>query len=250
MIVLLLPLQLCAQATLTDTSRLGNYSYLIYGKTKTHCTVQATGFLVKTNKKTFLVTACHVINGWYYESFEKDGSYPDTLFLRLYSKINGQPVFLPLDIRKLKNIKNDNDLPDVYFYPIDIPDNCLVYDLTTAVMTANPKDKLPKTVRVYGYRITTDSDTVSFDKLPVLKGSGVIINKDDYACDPYTYKFHYNGSELGAGDSGAPVYFLYEEPHGRPRIAFGGLIFGGASGLQQALAIKPEIIQNMLASYY
>lgn len=247
--VLLLPLPLCAQTTLSDTNRLGNYSYLIYGRTKANCTVQATGFLVKANKRTFLVTASHVINGWYYQSFEKDGSYPDTLFLRLYSKINGKPLFLPLDIQKLKNAKTDDDSPDVYFYPVNIPDSCVTYDLTAAVMTINPKEILPKEIRVYGYRITADADTIAFDKLQVLKGAGMLINKDDYTCDPYTYKFHYAGKDLGPGDSGAPVYFLYREPGSQPRIIFGGIVIGGARGLQQVLAIKPEIIQNILASY-
>lgn len=246
--ILLLPLQVYAQSALTDTNRLGDYSYLIYGRTKTHGTVQATGLLVKANKSFYLVTACHVINGWYYESFEKDGSYPDTLFLRLYSKINGRPVFLPLDIRKIKNVKTGDDWPDVYFYPLSIPDSCRAYDLTTAVMTINTNEALPKTVRIYGYRIMADTDTISFDKLQVVKGNGIIINKDDYACDPYTYKFHYNENELGPGDSGAPVYFVYTEPNGQSRIVFGGLVVGGAAGLHQALAIKPEIIRNILAS--
>jgi len=249
-IAFLLPFQLYAQTTLTDTNHLDNYSYLIYGRTKTHCTVQATGFLVKAKKRTFLVTASHVINGWYYESFEKDGSYPDTLFLRLYSKKNGRPVFLPLDIQKLKNVKTDDDWPDVYFYPLNIPDSCFAYDLTTAIMNTNANEALPKMIRVYGFRITADIDTIAIDKLPVLKGSGILISKDDYACDPYTYKFHYNGSELGPGDSGAPAYFLYEQPDGHCRIVFGGMVIGGAPGLQQALTLKPEIIQNILANYH
>ena len=90
-----------------DTSSLDKYSYLIYGKTSSGGMVQATGFLVKVKKQLYLVTACHVVNGWYYESYEKDGSYPDTLYLRAHTKTNDSLIFIPIDIKKIKNDKSD-----------------------------------------------------------------------------------------------------------------------------------------------
>lgn len=213
-IIFLLPQKLRAQTMLTDSNRLEHYSYLIFGRTKANCTVQATGFLVKARNKTFLVTACHVINGWYYESFEKYGSYPDTLFLRLRHKKNGKPVFLPLDIRRVKNEKPDAEWPDVYFFPVNIPDSCETEELTDVITTPTIGQAIPNAIRVYGYRITDDTDTIAFDKLLVSKGSGILINNDDYTCDPFSYKFHYSGNDLGPGDSGAPVYFFFTKPDG------------------------------------
>ena len=90
---------------ITDTSSLDKYTYLLYGKTKSGCVVQATGFLVKKNNQVYLVTACHVINGWHFESFEKEDSYPDTLFLRVNINNSDSNTFVPIDISKIKNVK-------------------------------------------------------------------------------------------------------------------------------------------------
>jgi len=235
-----------AQSKPADTSQLAGYSYLIMGRTRSGCTVQATGFLVRSKNKIYVVTACHVINGWYYESFEKDDSYPDTLYLRVYNKLSGKAAFIPMDIRMLKRQKSDPDSPDVYFYPIVIPDSYQINALETLINKTGQTTPLPNEILVYGFCLNEDSDSIDFEKLKVSKAHPWLHDKDDYTCDPFVYHVGYTGNELGPGDSGSPVYFIYKDQAANLSLQFGGLLIGGAPTQHLASIIRPEIIRNML----
>jgi len=234
-----------AQNLPTDTARLGDYSYLITGRTHSGCTVQATGFLIRVSAQIYLVTACHVINGWYYESFEKKDSYPDTLFLRVYTRKGHQPVFLPMDIRKLKKQKVGPDSPDVFFYPINLPNGNQANTLEGLIDSDAQGKMPPDEILVYGFCLNEDSDTINIKDLKVSKAYSWLHDKDDYTCDPFVYHLNYAGNDLGPGNSGSPVYFVYKAGPGKVHLQFGGLVFGGAPALHQAVVLRPEIIRNL-----
>jgi hypothetical protein len=226
------------QDSFADTSNLQKYSYLIYGRTRSGCTVQATGVLVRSKNHLYLVTACHVINGWYFESYEKDDAYPDTLYLRVFKKKNDSVAFIPLDIRKLKHTKPAPHWPDSAAYQTN----------TLGALIAAHKSNIlpPEEILVYGYHITEDSDNVDFTTTAVHRATASWTDQEPYSNDPYTYYIGYSGITLGPGDSGSPVYFIYKEKTGQIKLQFGGLIFGGAPSLHKAMVVRPEIIRNLL----
>lgn len=238
------------QNKFVDTTELRNYSYLIYGKTRAGCTVQATGVLVISKGQLYLVTACHVINGWFYESYDKDDAYPDTLYLRIYKKKENSVDFIPLDITKLKHTKPAPDWPDIYFYPLNIPAIYRTNTLETLITKYKSAVRQPEEVLVYGYQLTIDSDNVNFATMNVSKVIASWTGQASYFSNLYTYSIGYSDNALGPGDSGSPVYLIYREKAGGTMIQFGGLIVGGVSSLHKATVLKPEIILNLLGSHF
>ena len=236
------------QNKLPDTAKLRGYSYLIYGKTRAGCTVQATGILVTSKAQLYLVTACHVINGWFYESYDKDDAYPDTLYLRVYKKKDNSVAFIPIDITKLKHTKPAPDWPDIYFYPLNIPAIYRTNTLGPLILKTKSTIRRPEEILVYGYQLTVDSDNVNFSTMSVSKVIANWTGQASYSSNPYTYSIGYSGNALGPGDSGSPVYLIYREKTGGTTIQFGGLLVGGVSSLHKATVLKPEIILNLLRS--
>jgi|GEM_PF-2811501 len=235
-----------AQHAFVDTNMLGNFSYLLYGKTHSGCTVQATAALIRSNGRLYMVTACHVINGWYYESYDKEDSYPDTLLLRVFSRKGNHVNFIPIDIHKLKHIKPPPGWPDIYFYPLNISSAYRVNTLESISGKGKTMSRTPEDILVYGYQITVDSDNVDFKKLPVTKAT---VKWCGQSWAPYTYTVSYPGNALGPGNSGSPVFFSYKMPSGMVRPQFGGILIGGASASHTATILRPELIWNLLKLY-
>jgi hypothetical protein len=245
-----LPRGVSGQGQITDTSSLDKYTYLIYGKTRSACVVQATGFLVKKNNQVYLVTACHVINGWRFESFEKEDSYPDTLFLRVNLKNTDSSTFVPIDISKIKNIKSKADWPDVYFYKLNLSSQFKIYTLDDLIHQKEEATRVPTEVLIYGFQIgDVDFERSKFLRLKPQKAIAHFPDKDAYACSPIVYDVGYAGNTLGPGNSGSPVYFIYES-HANVRkqikLRFGGLLFAGNAPAHSASVIRPEVIKNLL----
>lgn len=239
-----------AWGQITDTSSLYKYTYLLYGKTRSGRVVQASGFLVKKNNQVYLVTACHVINGWHFESFEKEDSYPDTLFLRVNIKNTDSSLFIPIDISKIKNIKSQPDWPDVYFYRLTLNPILELYTIDALIVKNEPAASSPEHVLVYGFQPgELDFERSGFLKLKPQKTVTHFPDKDAYACSPMAYEVSYSGNTLGPGNSGSPVFFLSETlANGKKtlKVLFGGLLFAGNPSLHRASVIRPEVIKNLL----
>lgn len=235
------------QGSLTDTSKLPKYSYLIYGYSSSGNSVQATGFFVKKLNRTYLVTACHVVNGWFFASFDKKGSYPDTLFVKVGLKGTQRDTALAIDISKLKYTKADPYSHDIYFIPLEIPPNCVINSLESCIRKFSPISKTPEIIFVYGFVI--DDQILSTRQINELIPKKAIVRLPDwnsYACSPLVYEVAYYGDDLGAGDSGAPVYFINENSgsnHSFTGLQFGGLLFGGNRAKHRALVIRPELVK-------
>ncbi|MBS1533353.1 MAG: hypothetical protein JSU01_23845 [Bacteroidetes bacterium] len=197
----------------------------------------------------YLVTACHVVNGWLFKSYKKKGAYPDTLFVRVGLKSREHDTVLAIDISMLKQQRANPDRPDIYFIPVNVPSNCEIYKLDSLVLNYVPITKIPPAVLVYGF--VGDDKELNRDQFSgsVLKKSEAFVPEwDTYACSLLVYEIGYTNDELGPGDSGAPVYFVtggLNDSH-HASIRFGGLIFGGNSAKHRAVVIRPEIVKAML----
>jgi len=245
-----LPLAVLGQ--ITETSSLDKYAYLIYGKTRSGCVVQASGFLVKTDRSLYLVTACHVINGWRFESFEKEDSYPDTLFLRVNLKNTDSCTFIPIDISKIKNVKSDPDWPDVYFYKISLDPKFRICALDANSLYNEAFSDIPSEVAIYGFHVgDVDFERSEFLQLKPQKATTHFPDKDTYACSPIVYEIGYSDNSLGPGNSGSPVFFIWRtRVNGRTstKVRFGGLLFAGNPLKHSASVIRPEVIKYLLHS--
>ncbi|MBS1520904.1 MAG: hypothetical protein JST50_07915 [Bacteroidetes bacterium] len=229
-----------------DTSKLPKYSYLIYGYSSSGSCVQATGFFVSKRNRTYLVTACHVINGWLFESFDKKESYPDTLFVKTELKNTQRDTSLAIDISKLKYIKADPNSDDIYFIPINIPPGCEIYRLDSLILNFTPITAIPKEVLAYGFIVGDDElSSKQFFKMPSLPNRATVYipDWDAYSCSPLVYELGYSGADLGPGNSGAPVYFITGNSDDAAHLQFGGLLFGGNQTKHRALVIRPELVK-------
>lgn len=234
------------QERLVDTSKLPKYSYLIYGYSSSGNSVQATGFFVKKMNRTYLVTACHVINGWFFASYDKKGSYPDTLFVKISLKGILRDTAIAIDISKLKYTTADPYSHDIYFIPVEIPSNCAINSLESLILNFRPISKIPQTIFTYGFVDEQNLSSRQFEGLDPRKGMAHLPDWNAYACSPLVYEIAYYGDDLGAGDSGAPVYFVTGNS-GRDNsltgLQFGGLLFGGNRTKHRASVIRPELVK-------
>jgi hypothetical protein len=235
------------QSSLTDTSKLPKCSYLIYGYSSSGNGVQATGFFVKKLNRTYLVTACHVINGWLFASYDKKGSYPDTLFVKIGLKSSRRDTALAVDISKIKYTKADPYSHDIYFIPIQIPSNCVINSLESLILNFRPISKIPQTIFTYGFVIDDKNlSSRQFGEVIPRKGMARLPDWNAYACSPLVYEIAYYGDDLGAGNSGAPVYFINGNSgsnHNLTGLQFGGLLFGGNPVKHRASVIRPELVK-------
>ncbi|HEY9000726.1 MAG TPA: hypothetical protein VIM89_05205 [Mucilaginibacter sp.] len=236
------------QETMVDTSQLPKYSYLIYGYAQSGNSVQATGFFVKKKGHTYLVTASHVVNGWFFASFDKKGSYPDILFVIVGLKNTRRDTSLAIDISSLKYTKADPYSHDIYFIPIDVPSNCVTNSLESLILSFTPISKTPETILVYGF--VADDQTISLQQFKGLKPTKAIARLpdwNDYSCSPLVYEISYTSDDLGPGDSGAPIYFITQNNFGNKpnsdKLQFGGLLFGGDSKRHRAGVIRAELVK-------
>ena len=244
LIVLINGAALHGQNNQTDTSQLPKYSYLIYGHASSGNSVQATGFFVGKNERVYLVTACHVINGWLFESFKKT-SYPDTLFVKVALKEGLRDTALAIDISKIKYSHADPELPDIYFLSVNIPSNCKIYRLDSLISNYRPITRIPKAMFAFGFVINDDElRSRQIFRSGYKKAVAFIPDWDEYACSPFIYEVGYYNNDLGPGDSGAPVYFLAGNTTGgvHSELVFGGLIFGGNRLKHRASVIRAEVV--------
>ena len=237
------------QRGIVDTAKLPKYSYLIYGYSPLGSSVQATGFFVNKRNRTYLVTASHVVNGWFFASFDEKGSYPDTLFVKVGLKNNQRDTTLAIDISTLKHIKADPYSHDIYFIPVSIPANCKTYRLDSLILNYVPISHVPQTILTYGF-IIGDQDLSSrqFKGPASKKAMAHLPDWNAYACSPLTYEIAYSGDDLGPGDSGAPVYFISKNSgrkHDSTTLKFGGLLFGGNRLKHRASVIRPELVKAL-----
>ena len=237
------------QRSVIDTSKLPKYSYLIYGYSSSGNSVQATGFFVKKRNSTYLVTACHVINGWFFASFNEKGSYPDSLFVKIGLKNIDRDTSLAIDISNLKYTKADPYSQDIFFIPIKIPSGCVVNSLESLIVNFTPITKIPETIFSYGFLVDDQSlSSRRFGKANPTKAMARLPKWNDYSCSPLVYEVTYSGDVLGPGYSGAPIYFV-EKDLGSKRhsvkIQFGGLLFGGNRTKHRASVIRPELVKAL-----
>jgi hypothetical protein len=100
---------------------------------------------------------------------------------------------------------------------------------------------------VYGFVI--DDRNLSSGQFQRLASKKAMVRLPDwnaYACSPLAYEVAYYGGDLGAGDSGAPVYFITGNSGGNRGLTglqFGGLLFGGNPVKHRALVIRPELVK-------
>jgi len=230
----------------SDTAALGKYSYLVYGKTRLGCIVQATGFFIRLRTDLYFVTACHVINGWKYESYDKVDVYPDTLYVRI-SHATSPATFIPLDIRKPKRSRPREGWPDIYFYRLRLPVKYRVNSVE-GMIVHSPVDvqRKPLELIVFGYHLTVDADTIDFEKMPLSKTR--ITRKDSamYTGDPYSFHYFYPGAALGPGSSGSPLFRIYGGRDGRRKVVFGGMVTGGVPAAHEVLILDADVIRKLI----
>ena len=237
------------QGNIINTSKLPKYSYLIYGYSSSGNSVQATGFFVKKRNSTYLVTASHVINGWLFASFNKKGSYPDTLFVKVGLKNIHRDTSLAIDISNLKYTKADPYSYDIYFLPIDIPSNCVINSLESLILNFIPISRIPETVFTYGFLVDDQSlSSRQFKDLIPKKAIAHLRDWNDYSCSPLVYEISYSGDDFAPGDSGAPIYFIGKKAGNKRRsnkLQFGGLLFGGNRTKHRAGVIRAELVKTL-----
>ena len=103
---------------------------------------------------------------------------------------------------------------------------------------------------IYGFQIgDVDYERSKFLHLKPQKAVTHFPDRDAYACSPIVYEVGYSGNTLGPGNSGSPVFFIYENhANGRKQIkvGFGGLLFAGNASAHSASVVRPEVIKNLL----
>jgi hypothetical protein len=246
-IIFIVLLNLSAAYSQQNIAKLPEYSYLIYGCSSSGNAVQATGFFVKKRNQTYLVTASHVVNGWFFASFDVKGSYPDTLFVKIALKNSHRDTVLAIDISDLKHIKADPYSHDIYFIPVNIPASCQVYRLESLILNYRPISHAPQIILTYGFAV--DDISLLLRKFEALSSKKAIAHLSDwnaYSCSPLVYEITYSGNDLGPGDSGSPVYFITEGASCKREsvtVQFGGLLFGGDPAKHRAGVIRPELVK-------
>ena len=102
---------------------------------------------------------------------------------------------------------------------------------------------------IFAYGFIADDQNLSsrqFKELAPKAGKARLPDWNAYACSPLVYEIAYSGNDLGAGYSGAPVYFItssFGRNRSSVRLHFGGLLFGGNTAKHRAMVVRPELVK-------
>ena len=259
LLALLILLKVSSVGQNLDTAHLQDYSYLIFGFTdvkdssgfKTFNITQGTCFFIKSDNKTFLVSAKHAVTPWDGDSLKKKDVFPDTLKLRLEDS-TGHPFFIDLDIRQTKDsITGDyfyND-PDIFLFEFFEADRFKVHTIESKI---EDFDNSRTEIVTYGYpKIKlVPGNFDSFIKQKPSITSGRIINKSTIHQLPINEKinttsfaFQRTDSLPKKGCSGSPVFYRKDS---LDNWKFGGVFVRSSNEVPISTVVKPEFVQRLL----
>ncbi len=246
--------------TATHTfAELKKYSYQIYGFKATPVAggmIQlhsggGTGFFIKMNGKTFLVSAKHVLTRWDADSLRKKIDYPDTLKIRIPS-ILGDTIDYPISFKKINDTITGGafyEEPDVYAIEFPSAGNYKINSIESFFDTCilNSRD----TISFYGYPAINEPLN-SIDALERYRSRALTLSIGFYASKttfPYTLmdqrydNFDYGLLRTDAldrrGCSGSP---LFKKDYSTGRVVFAGLLSKADSTTRSSLIVRPEFI--------
>jgi hypothetical protein len=259
-----------AQKHFNNEDSLYKYSYLIYGYVPKTTGFQytkeyhnGTGFFIKNQKKTYLVTNFHVLAGWNTILNLEEKSYPEVMSVRVDRKDTAAFDLIPIKRLSFTNkdlLQGVSSVPDIYFYEIKIPKYDTVYTLEKLIEQRDTVSNYPDSVVVFGYPTSAHNKSETY-----LMNSGVSKAKLTFNStlegkslwegsekDTINYALDYNQLDLiGSGSSGSPVYFINKiKKKGEiiREIKFGGVVWGQSQGFFNNLifVIKQNIMQDMI----
>jgi hypothetical protein len=243
------------------TDSLKKFSYFIFGITSQNSIAQGTASFIKYNDEIYLLTAAHVLDGWDYASNTSKGNYPDTFYVRVFTKNNMKPEFIPIltkDIKEKSEKKYFFEKADLLILKIQIPDNCVVNTLEGFIDWANIPTDEPRDVLVFGYPVDNmDNDFGHYmNNINSQEATGTIKQKystpvrffENNAVDTINYVAFYKSGKVDHGYSGSPTFFLYKSDKDNSiiKISFGGVLCIRNEMQRYMTIVRPEIIINKL----
>jgi len=259
-ISLLFTNQLSNSQTIT-TDSLKKFSYFVFGTTSQNNIVQGTASFIKYNDEIYLLTAAHVLDGWDYASNSSKGNYPDTLYVRVFTKDSMKPEFIPISTKDIKE-KNEKkfffETADLLILKVQIPHNCVVNTLEEFIDWTNIPTDEPRDVLVFGYPVdSTDNDFGHYiNNINSQEATGTIKQKysspvrffENNVVDTINYVAFYQSGNVDHGYSGSPTFFLYKSDKDNSilKISFGGVLCIRNEIHRYMTIVRPEIIVSKL----
>jgi hypothetical protein len=229
------------------------YSVAILNHNKSGQPGGGTGFFIKKNGRTFLVSNYHVFTSQNTAEIDKPFKRFDSMFI-LY-RIKDKSENIRIDISKIQKESKPQyffNKPDIYAYDVTdlIPKNENVLCVNDFI-DENFKALAPSEIFAYGYPV---KEKVELD---LLKFAPSVFNYD-------TSRFHYplssknitlvtmTNSYFVNGDSehgmsGAPIFYVYTE-NGKPKIVFGGVLSTetGVKEFNLVVIVKPQEVIKLI----
>ena len=242
-----------------NLAELKKYSYPIYGFKATpgaggmmqlH-SGGGTGFFVKMNGRTFLVSAKHVLTRWDGDSLRKKIDYPDTLKIRI-PDISGDTIDYPISFKKINDtITGGAFFEEADIYAIEFPSasNYKINSIESFLDTCNLNSR--DTISFYGYPAIIEPLN-SIDALERFRNRALTLSIGFYALKstfPFTIvdqrydNFDYGLLRTDAFDkrgcSGSP---LFKKDSATGRLIFVGLLSKADTVTRSCLIVRPEFI--------
>jgi len=241
------------------SKQLQGFSYLIFGFTDMKYSSgnyyfnikQGTCFFIRSNNRTYLVSAKHAITPWNGDISKKEDTFPDTLMLRLFDSV-GKIVLCPIDIREMKDKVDGGyfyDDPDVYIFEFKEAGKFKVNTIDN--FNQNFNDSMVEVVS-YGYpniKLVPGNMDIFLEQKPTLT-AGKTIKKNSINRLPVSEKNNNTSYAIlrtdtlpKKGCSGSPVFYRRDS---LDNWKFGGVFVRSSEEVPISTIVKPEYLQTIL----
>ncbi|WP_437398499.1 trypsin-like peptidase domain-containing protein [Flagellimonas lutimaris] len=221
-----------------------DYSYFLF-EMRNNDMKQGTGFFIKKDNKTYLVTAAHNFH------VDKTATNKTTNEFYLRLKKKGKTALLLINNNPLPKTEVTKNL-DINFYEINIPSD---YEINIIDLVPD-KIVTPENIICYGYAVVDgneDNPQLYVENLKPTEFKGKV--KFEYQKpikyfetqekDYHNYVVKYEVDSLGRGTSGAPVFSINKK-NGFITYHFAGLIHTRNELTKIATILRPEKIVELI----
>lgn len=238
-----------------STDSLSKYSYVLYGRQKENRNKGkgGTGFFIRYENTLYFITADHLLSSFDQLTQEKEKPYPDTFFIKLFTKETNKDTFYPLDITTLKKITKKVPPfggPDALVVNADKLKDYKIYSIEDFLFEYPEQVNITGSI-IFGFPTNTDLDTY-IKKPPSILMGGVCdnfhtsIKRTGYGniVDTFNYRLDFlNGGGVIEGYSGSPVFIKIPE---YTTHVFGGILVIGKDYEKHAYILRPHHVFNLI----
>ena len=220
------------------------FSYFLFSMNENQI-AQGTGFFIKKNAQTYLVTASH---NFFQDKFAKVKT-ADSFYIRLYEKKLNAVSFLNVANNPVPKSKRTEAL-DINFYKLTIPS---IYKIKIVDVNSSCT---PSSILCYGFGVVDgNDDNPDFyikNLAPTEFKGNLIFNYNEpirytetNEIDFNNYVASYESETLKRGTSGSPVFSSCQK-NGVIKHEFAGLIHIRNEETKIATILRPEIIKQII----